>query len=53
VAWADQRQEPGVDVLATVAVGEDDGPELGGGSHGSECDGFGEYGVIRETRPRA
>jgi len=35
VAWTDEGQEPGLDVLATVPVGEHDGPELGGGSHGS------------------
>jgi hypothetical protein len=35
VTWADKGQEPGLDVLGTVVVGEDDGRELGGGSHGS------------------
>jgi len=35
VAWADEGQEPSLDVLATAAVFEDDGPELGGATHGS------------------
>lgn len=35
VAWADEGQEPRLDVLAAVTAGEDDGPELGGAIHGS------------------
>jgi hypothetical protein len=35
VAWADEGLEPGLDVLSTETVAEGDGPELGGGAHGS------------------
>jgi hypothetical protein len=35
VVWTDQGHEPGIDVLATVVVGDDDSPELGGATHGS------------------
>jgi hypothetical protein len=53
VPRADEGLEPSLDVLATETVGEGEGPQLGGGTHGWSVTVSAETAEVRETRPRA